>query len=256
MRTPSSKRVIAARGTTDAGAPAEIGYTDNAGLAWANINVGSTNGQYALGHKSLCVVDQYNVWLVTTGGYIYKSEDLGTTWVTKNAGVVSAGNDLYGIHFMDTENGISVGESNTLLRTSDGGTTWTDIDGPAAETGNNVITCWQVDENIAFIGYASGTIYRTGNLQDANPDWEQKALPATVTAVNDVAFDSPNVGYACGTGAGPAGHLFRTWDGGHTWEEITATTSAGLNALHVCATNSAFVAGDITDGTGYIAKVS
>src|SRR5690606_36431684 len=120
-------RVVVARGTTDAGNPAEIAYSDDFGATWTAVNVGSTNAQFAQGPHSLFAYDPYNMWLVAGSGYIYYSDDGGLTWDTQDAGVATS-NALHAIHFATDRIGYAVGASDTVLKTEDGGLSWTATD--------------------------------------------------------------------------------------------------------------------------------
>lgn len=252
----STKRLIALNGTTQVGAPAQIAYSDDDGTTWTTVNVGSTNTQYFLSPRAICVINQYNIWVVTSGGYLYQSLDGGVTWTTKDAGVAAGASNLWSVHFIDDLHGIAVGASNVVLITSDAGTTWSAVTGPAAQAGVIAQVGQLVDTNQAWVGYADGDLYYTSDFQSATPTWTLRSTGLTATSIKDIQFYGTLTGYVVADTAGPVGHVLRTFDGGYTWEDISGPTNAGLNAIEVCGVNSAFAVGNTSGGTGVILKIA
>jgi photosystem II stability/assembly factor-like uncharacterized protein len=247
-------RVIAARGTTDAGNPMEIAYTDDWGVtAWHTVNVGSTNGQFAQGAHSLFVYDPYNIWLVAGAGYIYYSDDAGLTWDTQEAGVATV-NDLYAIHFATDRIGYTVGEADTILKTEDGGASWT----ATADNTNAVAilrTVSVLDGDRVWVGTAAGKLFSTVN---GGETWVEKAFTGSgAGVVSSVEFvkGSMEFGFMLHTSVAPVGTAFFTIDGGYSWDPITTFTNTGLNGIAVIDANNAFFAGEIQGSTGVIGKI-
>lgn len=244
-------RVIVARGTADAG-PADIAYSDDSGATWNGVAIGTVNGQYVVSPHALHALDVYNIWVVTSGGYIYKSEDGGLSWRAQESGAVTTA-ALRAVRFVDDAVGWAGGDNNVLLRTTDGGTTWSAIAGPAAKTVEEVNVIEVLDRNRVFIGFSDGTMYKS---VDAGANWTQVSFTGTgVGSVNDIRMVNDVLGYMIRDTTAPVGRLLWTIDGGLTWSEIPLNTNAGYNALHICNEWSLFIAGDAVGGTGYIAKV-
>lgn len=255
-KSSTVNRVLVGNGTTRAGAPAQIAYSDNEGTTWTQVNVGSTNTQYFMGPQSIFALNLYNIWAVVSGGYIYQSQDSGVTWTTRDAGVASGADDLFGVHFTNAQYGAAVGETNTILRTSDSGVTWSAITGPAAQNAVNAVAVSMVDKHKVWVGYSDGKLYYTTNFQDATPTWTLRSTGITASDIKDIQFYDALTGYIAADVAGPIGHVLRTWDGGYTWEDISFPTNSGLTSLHVCGPNKAYVGGNIDTATGFIAKVA
>lgn len=246
-------RVIVARGTTDAGAPAEIAYSDDYGTTWTSVSVGSTNGQFAQGPGALFAIDLYNIWLVVNDGYIYKSSDGGATWATQEAGVVTS-EDLHSVHFIDQYIGYAVGTSDAILKTVDGGQTWS-ATGDDTGTGDDILTVFATDNLTVFVGTDGGDLFRTG---DGGATWDIVTFSGSGSgAVTDVVFFNDLIGFALHNTAAPAGRILRTIDGGFSWEIFTngaAPANSGLNALAVCDENNAWAVGEPNGGTGVLLK--
>jgi len=257
-------RRMVARGTADAGAPAEIAYSDDGGVTWTSVSMTLTpggaaapNNQYAIGGNSLFALDQYHIWLVTTGGYIYFSDDSGVTWTAQVQGTITVGN-YNAVWFADENNGFVGGATNAIARTTDGGTTWAAVTGPAAEAANAVQSITKnKNSDIWWAGYNGNT--RLWYTTDDGANWTQRAFTGSGVAggeVADIVFYNDLCGWMLSNTSGPVGTAHRTRDGGYTWEAITTPTNAGLNAIWACSCNLAFAVGEAQGGTAVILKIS
>lgn len=225
MRSATAHRVIAARGTADLLNYAEIAYSDDGGTTWTNINVGAVVGQYAIGRNSLWAVNPDYIYHVTTGGYIYQSKNAGATWTALHSGTLTI-NDLYCVHFSDDRNGVAAGANNTMLITKDG-QNWTILTGPAAEGGNICRTVAVLDAEHFWVGYSSGRLYYTN---DAGATWFERVFPGYSTGqIYKLDFVNDYVGYMLHLSAGGAvSSVFRTVNGGATWENFTLPAGTGV----------------------------
>lgn len=249
----NSTRILVARGTTDAGNPAEIAYSDDWGATWTLKNVGSVNGQFAQGPHSLFVLDPYNIWLVAGNGYIYYSDDAGVTWDVQDAGVASAAAALHAIHFSSDRVGYAVGATDTIVKTEDGGLSWT------ATTDNTGVsatlkTVFVLDGDVVWVGTNGGRMWYT---EDGGITWEEVTFTGSGSgSVQALKFipGSEMFGFMLHQTSGPVGTVFATIDGGFSWDPITTFTNSGLNGLAVIDQNTAFFTGEVQGGTGVIGK--
>lgn len=254
----TTTRWIVARGTTDAANPAEIAYSDDEGATWIQVNVGSVNGQFANDSGALFALDQYHIWLVTNGGYIYFSDDGGITWTAQSSGTATT-NTLRAIHFSDYLNGYAVGNTNTILKTNDGGITWAVVTGPTAKAAVNIYTVNVRDSLHVWLGYASATstasnLYYTN---DGGTVWNQRTFgDSSAGSVDDIDFVDDYIAFLVHNTAAPVGTVYYTVNGGYSWQEISTPTNAGLNAIDALSPTLAFVAGEPQGGTAVLLKVS
>lgn len=256
-------RHIVARGTLDGG-PADIAYSDDAGATWTVVDVGTTNDEFAVHGGALFALDQYNIWLCTDQGAIYKSEDAALTWTDQNAPLPAGGaEELFCIDFIDASFGMCVGgttgASSVLLTTTDGGAHWTLGTGATAEiqTGVNVI-----DSIHAWVTTETGVLQYTN---DFGTNWAARLLPSTPDALGDVDFLDRYNGTVGGfetVSAAELATIWRTPDGGFSWEEHQHDTAFdsgatyGLNSVVMLDPNHIFAVGEPVDTLGLIMELS
>lgn len=248
----TTNRMIVARGTTDAGNPAEIAYSDDNGANWTHVNVGAVNGQYAPDNDSLFVLDRNNLWMTTNDGYVYKSEDAGESWVAQEQGVITAA-AINCVSFADANNGMFAGATNIIAITTDGGQTWTAVTGPATQAADNIIALeWS---GRWWIGYNDGQLWYS---EDAGANWSQRTYVngASQTAINKIDFVTELHGFMVANTAAPVGTVYHTVDGGYTWEALTTPTNAGLNSIVAADPNLAYAVGEVSGGTAVILKIN
>ena len=256
--TDTTWRWVVAQGSTAAGAPGQVAYSDNIGASWTLADLGAVNGNFVLHGSAMFSTDIYHTWVVDDQGGVWFSDDgcaSFTEQITTNALA------LHGIYFMNANEGAFVGGSgaaNVLGTTLDGGTNWT----LTAAIGEAVTyTPWAVtmhDRNVLFIvgqdTAGNGEVWYTN---DAGANWTQRVLPmpAGMTSMPNL-FDIERQDRYCMFIVGEAqvggvayGAMWRTVNGGTDWEfwlsEALDATGAGFQALTTCHWNQAFTVGDL-----------
>src|SRR5438270_12319487 len=91
-----------------------------------------------------------------------------------------------------------------------------------------------VDKNEGWAVGDHGCVWHT---IDGGKNWERQPT-GTTASLRGVQFLTPYIGFVVGRtelphGAGSAGVVLSTADGGATWTELTSSLLPGLNALHV-----------------------
>lgn len=244
-------RKIVGRGETDAGNPAEIAITDDDGATWSLVNVGTTNAQYFLNGGTIFALDSFHIWAVTTGGYIYFSEDAGESWTAQQSGVLTAQN-LRGVHFLNERVGYVVGASNVFLYTLDGGANWSSVVGPAV--GISLGAVHVTPDGRVWVGTAGGALYYT---EDDGTTWTKRGFTGDdVGEVVAIKFANPYVGFMLHNTAAPVGYVHFTIDGGYTWKRLTLISNAGLNGLAVVNERLAYAVGNVSGGTAIVIKIA
>lgn len=248
----NTHRVLVARGTTDAGNPAEVAYSDDEGTTWTQANVGSVTGQYVPTRHSLHALNSKNIWIATATGYIYKSSDGGATWTAQLSGTITAG-AINAVRMVDDEVGWMGAAANVLGRTIDAGVSWEAITGPSAQAGVAVNVVEPLDQNRVYVGYADGDVYYT---LDAGVNWSQITTftGSGVGQIRDIRFWDDNLGFITRNNASPLGAVLWTVNGGVDWTDITVPTNVGLNAMALMTEWDFFLAGQAQAGTGFIGR--
>ncbi len=248
----TARRYVVARGTADPGNPAEIAYTDDEGVTWTNVDLGSTDGLYVVSEGGLFVLDPYNIWVVTSAGHIFYSDDGCASFVEQEDGTLTAHN-LNAVGFASERVGYAVGGDNTILKTEDGGTSWVALSGPAGKAASAILSLAVVTKNRVFIGYVDGDLYYT---EDGGATWAERAYGGSgVGEVVSLRFVNEMVGFLAHNTAAPVGQVYRTRDGGYTWELTALPTNEGINGIWPVDENLAFVAGNVEGATGFVGKV-
>jgi photosystem II stability/assembly factor-like uncharacterized protein len=261
-------RVIVGRSTTDGANPPEIAYSDNFGVSWTTVNIGATVAEYLYDAGSLFALDYRHVWAGTNAGKLWLSDDGGVTWTLKLTSSIA--NGIYSIRFRDEVYGLisggHLGAGCILYSTSDGGDNWTLLTPnlPAAEVAVSSYTCDLVDNNRFWVGYVNAHLYYSN---DAGLTWTRRYLPMPVgmTAlfcIYGLQFLDEQcvfIGVRCTVGAVAYGVVFRSIDGGFSWESwvgVAAAATIGISAIHPCSYNKCYWVGGPVAALGTVAVVS
>lgn len=229
----------------------EFTKTSNGGTTW-------TAGTIELGDPTLTITNISGIsgttaWIgavdSTLGlGGVWKTTDGGVTWV--NQLTMNTANQSYMnvVHFFDANNGMAMGDPEggefEIYTTTNGGTTWTRV--PAANvvnplTGEYGYTggYYAVGNNIFFYT-GKGRIYKS---VDKGLNWTIAFTGSaygisdfgSATVSGDMAWSDANKGVVLKknfTGTTPTAiALYRTTDGGTTWNSVTFTGITAANKV-------------------------
>lgn len=154
-------------------------------------------------------------------GTILATEDGGNTWVRRQH---LLSNRPLAIHMMDEQRGVAVGQTGSVLRTTDGFRTvqsfW--------NAGYGHLNCvFFINDTLGWIGTESGRIYRS---TDAGATWTLMASgQSTSNYITDIHFVDTQIGYASAYGGGK---VLKSIDGGLTWVSIAPDPLVFIRDLH------------------------
>jgi photosystem II stability/assembly factor-like uncharacterized protein len=227
-------------------------YSDDDGATWTEVHIGGA----AAGHgavNGLFALDSRHIWLASVNGYIYFSDDGGETWTAQESAVITAG-DYYKVAFMeDGLHGYACAESGVVAKTTNGGASWTACTLIAGTPDLHALAV--TDDDHAWVGDENGALWFT---EDSGLTWTQRTgfVGSAAGDIQAISFVNDWVGFMIEEiGATGASNIYRTIDGGYSWDVLTADPNATLNALVGCDENYAVVVGDIITGYGFIGVV-
>ena len=178
--------------------------------------------------------------LSNAGSTILATEDGGHTWTQQFSTSIS----LDTLEFVSTQHGWAAGRSGSeggLYHTTDGGKTWVEL---IRDADFRLVSLNFITPEVGWISTADGALQTTS---DGGHVWARIASPCDEHWRALISLVAPDTGWVLclnGTGAGFMGKiLYRTNDGGLTWEELS-------NASGPPET----VKGDLSTG-GYVADM-
>ncbi|MDQ3192161.1 MAG: hypothetical protein M3Q58_11270 [Bacteroidota bacterium] len=176
------------------------------------------------------------VYAVGENGYVIKSTDYGTNWADFSIGGTINLNSLY---FINSDNGVLVGDGGTVYSTADGAATpFVTVAVGTTNNLNDVVLMGPSDmvavgngATILKYSYAGGVW---------NPVIPVLLINTTITvSLNTVFFTDPLNGYA----GGGAGTVLRTTDGGTIWNSQTLSSPFNINDINFTSANNGYVFG-------------
>ena len=178
--------------------------------------------------KPLLAVVKADKRLVAVGqrGHIIYSDNQGESW---QQATVPVSSDLTAAYFVSANKGWVVGHDGVVLMTMDKGVTWQkQLDG------------WQV---IAILKQQAKELAASATQQDLVVELERIAEQGADKPFLDVWFENEKIGFVVGA----FGLIFKTQDGGKTWQSIIHQVQ-NPGFLHLYAVKghkgSVFVAGE------------
>jgi len=207
--------------------------------------------------NAITSADARHSWICGDGGYIYFVKNHKVKVEVQDAGVATIQN-LNAIHALDSDNVLTVGDSNAVIFTTNAGVTWQSVTGPAV--GVNMGACWMWDEDAWFVGEGAGGNGKLWLTTNQGYTWSEVGLPSSsYVRVYKIVFVSEAEGYMIVT-SGSSGYVLRTITAGNEWDVMpqgkaaTALLNTYLRDLSGCSKygNTAFAAGLATNGTAGI----
>lgn len=159
-------------------------------------------------------------------------------WFTQPSGT---GNNLNGVYFASPTTGIVVGQSGTILRTTNGGTNWVTI---GSGTSVHLFAVNFINANTGWVCGDVGMILKTTN---GGVNWviQPTGIGYQLRSVN---FINSGTGFA----AGWYGTFLRSTNGGSTWSQYATGITSNLSCVSFYDQNNGFAAGQF----GTIIKTS
>lgn len=182
----------------------------DSGNTWMLYGSGITTGL-----DKFARIDANTIAGVSLGGDIWRSSNSGQTWtqVLDGPGALPAS---WRISFSDSLHGKMVGQSGFIYKSDDGGFTWTQINNGV---GVQLYEMSMFDSQRALAAGQNGYIFRTTN---AGAHWDVLKVEVTgqVFGRDESLKAVCTVGSNFAVVAGPGGTVFKSLDGGISWQNI------------------------------------
>lgn len=255
-------RLIAHRITTDAGNPAENGYADvtygdEGTTSWTNVNIGSNNGDII---TAAFAAGPQNIFAAVDDNKIFRSTDQGESYTQ-----VWSGSNQVNAFAKDDSTGFlyAAGASNLLLRSTDDGASWSAITGP---TGSNASTAIRVGNDAIWLGNGQSIFRTEAKKPSAANQWTSAKDFGSNHVVRTIDVKGRPTGINSGSSqlveavvndtSGNEGDVWKSFDGGVTWEEVTNVTNSGYGFAAFSKNDDGFciIPGDDNGTTAVIHK--
>ena len=153
--------------------------------------------------------------------------NINAQWEWQNP--LPQGNSIYGLSFIDENNGWAVGFWGTIMHTTDGSITWqmqeSGIENPLEDVYfTDLLNGWAVGGQSVIL-----------NTSDGGITWSPQSLGGTrlPSSLTGVWFVDQHTGWIVGWGAvSPVPRIYHTTNGGNTWEEQSCSSNNSL--MGVC----------------------
>lgn len=188
----------------------------DAGQSWQGVPLpfaSAVSSYTAFSARRLIVTDD--------SGQVYLTTDAGAHWRIAGAGgIQSAG--LNSVWFFDAREGVAYGNDGSSVRTTDGGQSWVTAAPPTFQGWQRVQ--FLADASVGWIISDSGTIFRS---TDKGKTWLAPVAQtsALMFGLSDFHFIDAQHGWALSRYSFTGSSLFRTIDGGQSWQSIPGTSN-------------------------------
>ena len=165
-------------------------------------------------------------------GNILRSTNGGVSW-----NLLTTASYLYGMNFLNTTTGMCVGYRGIVLKTTNGAVSWTDS---KSINGFEAYDVKMVNANSVFVCAASGRIYYSS---DGGNTFVERNAPLLTSTVKTIWFFNINEGFA----GNEAGNIYRTTDGGLSWNSVFSFGTSNNNVEDIYFVNDSigFACGDV-----------
>ncbi|MBZ0201551.1 MAG: T9SS type A sorting domain-containing protein [Ignavibacteria bacterium] len=150
-------------------------------------------------------------------------------WYTQTS---STSNNLNGVCFPNSSSGIIVGQSGTIIRTTNGGTNWSVV---TSGTGVHLFGAFFIDASTGWAVGDVGVILKTIN---GGLNWSSQNSGVGFQ-LRSVSFRNSTTGYVVGW----YGSFLRTTNGGTTWVGFSTGITSNLSSVSFADANNGFAVG-------------
>lgn len=209
--------------------------SDNGGATWFRLYV-PFNAEYYFDAMALSFFNDREGYVSTEQGEIFFTTDGGRSWETRYANNAKRFGSL---HFLTRDKGYAMNDIGDLELTVDGGRSWSLVHLETQEWSPRTRDVYFINDKKGFL-ITDNNLYRTTN---GGQSWVQ--LPDVIGGYySRIKFFDETLGFVYGGD----GFIYRTIDGGDTWDFVNDNSASGRavgvtqssGKLYVASSNSSF----------------
>lgn len=141
--------------------------------------------------------------------------------------------NMYGVSFINPNEGYAAGNNGKIIKTTDSGTTWSEKN---LGTSASLRVCRFIDSNTGYVAGNGGAIYKTVN---GGNSWI--TLNSGISSdIKSMFFINQSVGWITST----SGRILKTIDGGTSWTQQQSNLTFDLNGIYMIDSNLGFIVGN------------
>lgn len=205
--------------------------TTDGGATWTAVYPDSQVNGFP---RAFHFVNRLTGWVVWDGGLILKTTDGGESWKQQPTG---SSHNLLGLHFLDTLTGYVVAGGGAILKTTNGGASWT-----TTQSGSGWYLL-DVDFSGSSRGVAVGGRGRIVQTTNAGASWILRDTSFSSRDLRAVRFSDANTVWAAGGGSATRGALYKSTDGGTTWNQHPQSFPFPLYSLFFLNADTGYAVG-------------
>lgn len=173
---------------------------------------------------------------VGSNGAISKTLDGGVNWDLQAPGTGL----MRGVQFIDNDTGFVCGQYGQVFKTTNGGNSWSAI----YNDGSTYFRAVEfVNASTGFLAGPSGMVYKSTNYGNA---WASNSLGISDADVIQIGMADEMNGYlVCANGGFEHGYIFKTTDGGASWQQVYSSDTLGMLALAVVDQDTVYAGGNL-----------
>jgi photosystem II stability/assembly factor-like uncharacterized protein len=208
--------------------------TSDAGQNWKQIDIACGD--------ALSTLNGFGDELITSGGggIIFKTTNFGNTWQLLTP---IPNENVYSIAAV-TDNLIFGGGFNSIFfKSTNGGNNWVCSFVKAEGMSSNIQSIYFVNSDIGYAAFSYGMVAKTS---DGGSTWKQ-VIPVTTSAtatLYSTFFLNQNYGFVVGKESNNVDVIYKTTDGGVSWDKKTNLFATNLRAVAFKDLNNGIVVGE------------
>jgi len=210
-----------------------IRHTTNGGMNWFSQMSGTSSTLY-----SVHFVNANTGTIVGSGGIIRRTINGGVNWFPQTSGTSQT---LKFVYFINSNTGVIVGNNGIIRRTINGGINWFS---QYSGTTSNLNSVYFINANTGTTVGTYGTVRKTTN---GGINWFSQSVPTTTYELTSIYFLNASTGFITKSNYNYTRSIYRTTNGGITWNEIYTGSVHTLRAVDFPSSNSGYLMGDEGD---------